>query len=345
MGENLSNSLNDYAGLFTILALLISAFSLRVAIKALSLKYGNKVVGYYNVESSIESTMPYICKVMLQNLKDKDVAILEMYIRFGRNVYIDMFNKGLYDEFIQVIPPLGTLNFTFGPSYMNCCGMNTVDLSNLIMGEKRGTIILLTSQGKIIVKPITKGWSVEADYFKNYGTQHILLHKIYTQKSVYRDGLLPHKAIDFSSYGDAVKYLVTLKIHGKDIEYKVFNGNNYQVQKFSNIKFTQQSLQSALSLRTFLDTEKKKGNIQYDCIVDVSEFGNFVEKEKNRIGKYGSYEAKAEGWFEYYILDRIQTIWWNIKADIKYFNQNNKNYNYHFHIFRFLISFKKKSYE
>lgn len=339
MGENLSNSLNDYAGLFTILALLISALSLRVAIKALSLKCGNKVVGYYNVASSIESTMPYIHKIMLQNLKDKDVVILEMYIRFGRNVFIDMFSKGLYDDFIQILPPLGTLNFTFGPSYMNSCGTNMVDLSKLLRGVKRGTIILSTNQGKIIVKPITKRWSVVADYFKNYGTQHILLHKIYTQKSVCRDGLLSHKAIDFSSYGDAVKYLVTLKIHGKDIEYKVFKETDYQVQKFSNIQFTKQSLLSAQSLRKFLNTEKKKGHIQYDCIVDISELDDFIEKERKN--EDGSYEAKAEGWFEYYIVDRIQTIWWNIKADIKCFNQNNNNYDYYLSLFRFLISFKK----
>lgn len=87
MLDTFVNYANTYSALITILALLVSVWALWVAIKALNLKCGNKVVGYYNVESSIDSSIPYIKEIVLQNLKDKEVAIQDIYIRFGRDIY------------------------------------------------------------------------------------------------------------------------------------------------------------------------------------------------------------------------------------------------------------------
>lgn len=322
---------NEYSGILTMVALLVSAWSLWVALRALGLKCGNKIIGYYTTASSIDSDMPYIKEILLQNLKDKEVAIHDIFIRFGRNIYLDMLNKGHYDHFIHVLPPMGTLYLKFGPAYRYSESMNTVDISHLIMGRKYGKIILSTNQGRINVGSIKSGWSPIFDYFRNYRTQVIQPHKFYTTESVYSNNNNEvYRAVDFSSYGDRVSYLVTLKINGKDVVYRVFNQGVDQIPYFSHVSFTPQSLQDENSLRAFLKAEKKRGHLQFDSIVKIINLHKIIEQDKQESQKYGSYKPIPDGWFTYRIIGKLQTEWWNLKQDIKNLQNRDIHYNYHF---------------
>ena len=75
MIQEIANNLNSLSGVIALLAVLVSIAALYVSIKSLSLKFSNKVIGYYNYMSSIESSTPFIREIVLQNLKDKEVAI------------------------------------------------------------------------------------------------------------------------------------------------------------------------------------------------------------------------------------------------------------------------------
>lgn len=331
--NNITEFFTEYSGIFTVSALLISFWSLKVAIKALNLKCGTKVIGYYNIARSFDSNTPYVREVVIQNLKDKEVAIHEIYIRFGKNVYLDLFDKGCYDYYVHILPPLGTLQFKFGPAYRYSCGLKTVDMSNLIWGKKQGQLVLVTNIGKIMVKRIKTGWSPHGDYFRNFGIQIIQMHKYYTTDSLYGNNGHKTKAIDYSSYGDRIVFLVTLKINGKDIEYSIFGADETQVSKFKRLKFTKQVLQDERTLRSFLNSEKKRGNIKFDSIVKIINFKNLINKAKNESDKYGYYTPKVEKWFDFYILDKAQTIWLNFKNDYDNYQKENKHYNYHCFLF------------
>lgn len=341
--EEVQKLFNDNSGIVTALALIISLGALIVAIKALKLKCGNKVIGYYNIARSYVSSTPFIREVVLQNMKDKEVAIHEMYIRFGKNIYLDLLNKGHYDYYIHVLPPLGTLQFKFGPAYRYVSGMETVDMSKLIDGPAYGKIILETNTGKIEVKSIKTGWSPHGAYFKNFGIENVQMFKYYTPSSIYGNDGLNTKAIDYSSYGDKVMYLVTLSLNGKAVEYTIYDTKEPQVGKFNRIKFTQQSLQNETALRSFLEQEKEKGNVSFDTIDKIVNFKeDVIEQDKTEAKKYGSYTPKAEGWFEFCICDKLQTIWMNLKFDYENYCKDNKHAYYHHWIFKWWKRLKRK---
>lgn len=332
--------LNEYSGLLTFCAIFVAVWTLWVTKTALNLKYGNKVIGYYNVTSSIDSSTPYIREVVLQNMKDKEVAIHEIYIRFGKNIYLDLLNKGEYNYYLHILPPLGTLQFKFGPAYRYSNGTEPVDMSDLILGNSYGKVILVTNTGKIEVEKIKTGWSPHAQYFNNFGVQNIQTYKYYTRSAVFGKDSFSTRAIDYSSYGDRVMYLITLKTKGVESEYRIFNTDKPQVQKFEHVKFTKQSLQSEQALRLFLKSEKKKGNVTYDDIVHVVDFRELIEEARTEAQKYGSYTPKAENWFEFYICDKLQTIWWNLKFDYENYSKGNISSHYHYWFFKLCEKFK-----
>ena len=169
--------INTLNVIIALLALMLSIAALCVSIKALNLKLGNKVIGYYRFMSSLESSTPFIYKIVLQNMKDKEVAIHNIYLKFGKNVYLDMLNKDdLHEMYIHVLPPLGTLTFKFGPAYLYSEQTRVANVSKLFDGEKQAKIILSTNNGKIDVKPIKTRWSPVYKYLMNF-LQHFFDNK------------------------------------------------------------------------------------------------------------------------------------------------------------------------
>lgn len=315
MIQEIANNLNSLSGVIALLAFLVSIAALYVSIKSLSLKFSNKVIGYYNYMSSIESSTPFIREIVLQNLKDKEVAIHDIYIKFGHNVYLDMLDKdSLNEAYIHVLPPLGTLTFNFGPVYLYSEQTQIADISKLIERKIQGKIILSTNDGMIKVKPIKKGWSPISEYFKNYGTVIIQSNRYYRKDSVCYNGDYKHKAIDYTSYGDRILYLVTLRLEDKsEVEYPIYQKLDYKVEKFSKQTFTEEILSSTKTLKEFLKKEKSKGRIQFESIVKIRDAHALINRDIKRYQKEEPIIIKAEGWFDYNIKDKFITLWWKFK--------------------------------
>lgn len=317
--------MNDLSGVIALLAFFVSIAALYVSIKSLNLKFGNKVMGYYNYMSSRESSSPYIREIVLQNMKDKEVAIHDIYIKFGHNVYIDMLDKDeVHEKYIHVLPSLGTLTFKFGPAFLYSEQTRVADVSKLIEGRNNGKIILSTNDGKIEVAPITKGWSPVSKYFNNFGTIIVNTNRYYTKDSVCYSGNFEHKYIDYSSYGDRILYLVTLRLEDKrEVDYPIYQDLDYKVEKFHKLIFTNDVLSSTKTLKDFLKKEKSKGNIQYETIVKIRDSHALIDRIVNRHRVENPLSIEAEGWFEYNIKDKLITLWWKLKED--YLNKLRKN--------------------
>ena len=118
VNEYLSNNDNvSLVGLIVAIAslviaaigLIISIIVLVLTFKTWKLKCGISVLGWYGITSSIESNTPYVSEIKLQNTKDKELAISNIYIHFGENVYIDMLEKdSRFDKYDIVIPYMYT---------------------------------------------------------------------------------------------------------------------------------------------------------------------------------------------------------------------------------------------
>lgn len=280
------------------------------------MKHGCKVVGGLGYSSEISSSTPFISEIVLHNLKDKELAISDIYIQFGRNVYLDMLEKDTrIDKYQIIIPPFGTIVLKLGPAIRYSDHNGIVDVQELIANSlSKGKIVLSTNHGKVVAKTIKKMWSPMSDYFKNYGTDLIHVYRYYSKDSVYRDGKINETVLDYSSYGDRTYYLVTLNLkNGHQIEYPIYGHTQPQVGKFEKLKFTDLILASSDSLKEYLIKEKENGTIDFEEIVSIVDCAKAIKDFNANLSKMPIYKPKEKNWFEYCIINRIQTILYNIR--------------------------------
>lgn len=308
--------INIIIGGFTVLGFLVSAVVLYITFQTWKLKCGEKVRGEFGICSTVDSSSYYICNIILENLKDKDLVIKEMYIRFGRNIYLDMFMKDSANEkYVHIIPPLSAIEFKFGPAFAYTERCRKVTIEELLQGNvwKKAKIILITNEGRLIVKNAKKGWSPEFYYFKNFGTQVIQQHRYYNYNSVYGKNEIEHLAINYSSYGDRTLYLVKLLLdNGKIITYPIFK--EHQVVKFEKLKFSEKELDTCETLRLFIEKEKEAGHIDYIEIKNITDFQSEIKEFDNKLhhSQEEIIKPNALNWFQYHIVCKTETIWYKI---------------------------------
>lgn len=66
--------------IITAISLLVSVIVLFITYKTYILKYGQKVRGWVGESSSIISEHKYYRTLLLENLKDKDLVVFDIYI-------------------------------------------------------------------------------------------------------------------------------------------------------------------------------------------------------------------------------------------------------------------------
>lgn len=301
--------------IITAISLLVSVIVLFITYKTYILKYGQKVRGWVGESSSIISEHKYYRTLLLENLKDKDLVVFDIYIRIGHNIYLDMLDKdNLNEQYFHIIPALSTKEFRFGPPIEYVDGTYSVNLSDLIFDRKTKTkIILSTNQGKLIVKSIKNGWNPVSDYFKNYGTSIIRPIRYYSDDSIYgRTGKEQlNSAINYNSYGSRTLYLITLKRKNFGlITYPIMK--DCKVQYFEKTEFTDEVLENTDVLREFILSERSKGTIEFDEIDNIFDFRAYVKDVRDKFTPFDT-PLKAENWFTYNIIDRLQTYWYKYK--------------------------------
>lgn len=295
--------------LVATIGLVISIIVLVLTYKTWKLKSGISVLGWYGITSSIESNTPYVSEIKLQNTKDKELAISNIYIHFGKNVYIDMLEKdSRIDKYDIVIPPFGSAVLNFGPVYLYSNGTQRANVDELLHHGK-GKIVLSTNEGKVVCGDFKKGWDPISDWFKNFGTDVIRVNRFYKNGSVYAGGDEPAKVYDFTSFGDRTVYIVTLGLkNGHKVEYPIYRFGERQVIKFDSIGLTKDALSSKGNLKAFINKQKGKAKIDFEILYDIVDVQDEIKKCTKNFDNE-PYTSKAEGWFKYCIWDKVQTLW------------------------------------
>lgn len=294
------------------LGLIISVVVLLITLKAYLLKRGQSVRGWIGTSSSFESEESYIRSITIENLKDRELVISEIYVRFGQNIYIDMFNKdGLYDNYIHIIPPFSYKEFLFGPPLVSIENNRIEDISKLIQNRKlKKKIVLSTNRGKLIVKEPKKGWAPIVDYFRNYGTIIIKPIRYYKDDSIHNKNSISQvqSAINYTSYGNRTLYLVKIRRRNQGlITYPVYETE--KVFFFERLNFTKKALSSKEHLSTFISKAKKSGIIDFEEIEEIIDVRSFVQELKSDYS-VSKTPLIAENFFQYQIVDKCQTIWY-----------------------------------
>lgn len=306
--------------------MIIATISLIVAIivwfltyKMWNIKHGNAVMGGLSYAGDISNSTFFINELVIQNLKDKELAIGEIYIRYGENIYLDLLEKDTrIDKYQLILPAFGTIILKFGPGFWYCSQNRNANVGDLIQQSHKAKIILSTNYGKIVAKSFKRLWSPEADYFKNYGTEIINIRRYYTKESSYGKNSLNTNVIDYSYYGDKTRYVVTLQSEdGKPIEYPIYFGQT-QVKKIEKLHFTQDNLQSVGALSEYLENQRDAGNVEYQKLCGIIDFQTAIHKWIDKYKPWIEYKPLPESWWEYHIQDKLQTILYKISHSKKW---------------------------
>ena len=291
--------------LSTIIALIAAIFTYFTY----KLKIGQKAKAFCVI--TYANDLPYISSLMIENQKDKDLIIHDIYVRFGPDIYVDLLDKDYSNKYNIVVPPLGIKEFKFGPVFMYNVSTHRVDVERLFKSTKY-KIVLSTSHGKLVCNDWGKGWDAISESLTNHHVVVVHPNKVYSTSSVYYKDNYETPAIDYTSYSNEVKYVVKLiKKDGVHLYCPIYN-NKRKIKLFKNLTFSDEVLKDEDSLRKFLNKSKDKK------LVDISkiEYIYDVQKIRNTTLKHypeESTELVSESPWHFYTLGYIDSKWEDIK--------------------------------
>lgn len=278
----------------TILTLILTSTALYYTIKTYGLKKGQRIRGSYGTSSGIYCNDTYISNVELENYKDKAIVIYSIYLKIGYNYYLELEN---FESKPLILNPFELYRKEYDPIDLYSINCNHISINKLLKNKKvKKQIVLSTSKGKYKVKKTIKHWSPLNYFFKNYSTGII-----HIDRSIYKD----------KSYGANVKYLIDLKY--SDGSEQIVPIYNKYFNIFKSFNITRENIESKLKLETFLNQMIDEGKLkcEYFEVVDIEGFRN------ERYSNYGTENVELEkcGWFNYFIVARISSIYENYKLD------------------------------
>lgn len=290
-----------------LISLLVSIVVLYITYQTWKLKIGQSVRATYGISSSIEADGPYVSKVIIENLKDKELVIFSIYLKYGANVFIDLLDiDDTYDKYNHIIPPLSTRIFELGPPIYYTCSATEVDVNKLLRNDfslRNGKIILITNQGKVVAKNFKRGWHPIALSFKNYATLNIRPHRIYNSDSVPVAHKQTEQYIDYSSIPVTTKFIAKLKLKsGKIFDYSISEHIKYIL--FKNLKFTSDILGSASALRNYLIKSREENLVDFEEILEIVDFQEFIANNKAKLSPCPDDDNIVEtlNSFQYYFI-------------------------------------------
>lgn len=305
-----------------LLSVIIASLAGIITYFTYKLKIGQKAKASCAI--TYANDLPYISSLIIENQKDKDLIIHDIYVKFGPNIYVDLLDKDFSDKYNIVVPPLGIKEFKFGPVFIYNVNTHRVDVERLFKSSKY-KIILSTSQGKLTCNDWGKGWSAISEALTNHHVFVVNPNRVYSTSSVYFKDNYETPAIDYSSYSNEVKFIVKLiKKDGGQLYCPIYN-NDKKILLFKDLTFSDEILKDEDSLRKFLNKAKDKK------LIDISKIEYIYDVQKIMNSTLEHYPEKSvelisEPSWHFYTLGYIDSKW----EDIKLWWENKKR-KWHIH--------------
>lgn len=273
------------------------------------LKIGQKARACCSITYSKD--LPYISSVIIENQKDKDLVIHEVYVRFGPDIYIDLLDKDYSDRYNIVVPPLSIKEINFGPVYMYNVNTQRVDVENLFKTAKY-KVVLSTSNGKLICNDWNKGWSAISESLSNHHVVVAHPNRIYSTSSVYYKDNFETPAVDYSSYSEEVKYVVKLITKdGEKMFCKIYD-NDRKIKLFKDLTFSEDVLKDEDSVRKYLNKAKDKKLVNFTKIEEIYNVRKMMDSTQE-LYKDEVIELKSESPLHFYTIGYIHNKWEDLK--------------------------------
>lgn len=285
-------------GVTTIIALLGSA----VAFYALSLKLFIKIKSAFKESHSVVYSDAYISSVLLINEKDRTEPIFGIYLKCGRNIYVELKKF----EVPLLIGPCETLRIELSPVSWYGLNGSKVSLNHFFSHLPYPKIILSTRKGKYTTKPINNHWNPIAESLKTHRAAAIQCIQLKSSVASENDPVISKEA----------DYIVTYEMEGKEYIAQVFKSPEHQSANNNAFQLTKESLKNKRSLMSHLSSTiiqgrsgkriKIKSVHNIDDELEISQMKRFYRKYR---------ELPNWGFFKYHFLARL--IAWLYRLKLK----------------------------
>jgi hypothetical protein len=260
--------------------------------KAYLLKSGLKLRGMYSTASSVFADDKYVGSVIIENQKDRAVAIYRIFLELSHGYYL------LLDDFEHepfILGAFEVLRRDYDPIDHYSIGMSRIKIDELLEHKSvRRRLVLSTSDGRYVIKKYIPRWDPISVFFRNHNTAVIRPIR---------------STFEGKSYGSGTKFIVRLKTaDGRNEIVPLYDGA-HRVQIFKGFTLAKESMASRDALEEFLLDQALAGNLRCGDL-DVFDLGQW---RREAYGTYGDNlaHATAQGWFEYEIFGRLSTWWSN----------------------------------
>jgi len=248
--------------------------------------------------SSIECNDDYVSSIVITNLKDRAITIFAVYLRLGYSYYIEVDN---FEEDPLILKPFETHKKAYGPIQFYAGNRHRLDL-NLLLKDRNTNkgLVIVTSDGKYVIKSDMHIWSPADDFFKNHMTTVVSpVRSLFKEKDV----------------GGNVKSAIELVSENVAEEIALVRPKDYEIERFRNFQLTRESLESKESLDAYLREQMDKGTLV--CKSHVVH--DFAKRRERLNGIYSEEVIKARsiGGIEYHIVGRLLTWYtnWRLKKE------------------------------
>ena len=292
-----------------LLSIIIATIAGVITYFTYKLKIGQKAKACCTITYS--KGLPYISAVSIENQKDKDLVIHDIYVRFGPDIYVDLLDKDFSDKYNIVVPPLGVKEIKFGPAFMYNVNTHRVAVETLFTNTKY-KIVLSTSHGKLICKDWDKAWSAISESLSNHHVVVAHPNRIYSTSSVYFKNNFETPAIDYSSYSDEVKYVIKLTTKDGETMFCKIYDNNKKINLFKDLTFSEEILKDELSIRKYLNKAKEKKLVNFSKIEEIYNVRKMMDSTLEHY-QDEIIELKSECPLHFYTIGYINNKWENIK--------------------------------
>lgn len=274
--------------LVAVVALIVSIIALVYTVQAFALKSGLDIRGSFNSCSSVYGDDKYVCRVTLENLKDKATVIFKIYLKMGHNYYVLIDN---FEDEPLILKPFEAFRRSYDPVDFYSVNTYRIKIDGLLEDDKvPKKLILSTSDGKYVVETGFVQWDPVFLSFKNHFTA-----VIHPMRLIFKG----------KSFGSNTKFVAVVKHEdGEDII--PFYPDSHKFNMFRRFRLTEDALGSKESLENFLREKQGEGVFKATSI----EVYDYKERSKEAFtfGYKESATATYQNWFMYYVVGKIRTI-------------------------------------
>ncbi|MFZ6665634.1 hypothetical protein [Peijinzhouia sedimentorum] len=278
--------------LVSVIAFAVAFIAMYYTRESYILKKGANFRGTVVVSADYKSSQPYISQYIIENLKDRSIAIYGVFLKIGRGSFLELEN---FNDKPFILKGFESHISNLGIVYRYLSGQNVIDLREILIKGKYN-LILSTSEGKYTIEAKTEKWDPHKEIWKNIYTD-ILIADRYSDNGI--------------QFGDKTKYIVKVNYSsGKKDVWPVLK-IKANTQLAAPIKLTEKAVSSKSNLEIYLREVYKSTDIESINVIDFDEFVKnhellpIREKVKFKPNSFFEYEIRGRFFSKKILDDRL----------------------------------------